>query len=88
MDCYVKCKHFSIAATLRELRLSGFLVHKDRQRIKVVYSSYSLCKKYNAISFKYPKVTNLSKYRVNFVRPFQHTEIDFTGHLWIQVEGE
>lgn len=88
MDCHVKCKHLGIAATLCKFRLSGFWVHKARQRIKAVISSCSLCKKYNAISFKYPKVTNLPKHRVNFVRPYLHNGIDFTGHLWIQVEGE
>ena len=59
-----------------------------RQRIKAVISSCSLCMKPNAISFKYPKVTNLPKYRVNCVRTFLSTKIDFTSHLWIQVEGE
>lgn len=88
MDCHVKCKHLGIAATLCKFRLSGFWVHKARQRIKAVISSCSLCKKYNAISFKFPKVTNLPQHRVNFVRPYLHTGIDFTGHLWIQVEGE
>ena len=89
MACYVKCKHLDIAATLCKLRLSGLGVHKTRQRIKAVISSYSLCKKYNAISLKeYPKVTNLLKHRVNFVRSFLHTGIDFTGHLRIQVEGD
>ena len=88
MDCRIKCKYFGIAGTLCKLRLSGFGVHQTRQRIKAVISSCSLCKKCNAISFKYPKITNLPKHRVNFVRPFLHTGIDFTGHLWIKVKGE
>ena len=27
------------------------------------------------------------KHRVNFIRPFIHTGVDFTGHLWIQTAG-
>ena len=34
-------------------------------------------------------MTNLPKHRINLVKPFQHTGVDFTGHLWIKnVEGE
>ena len=29
-------------------------------------------------------MTNLPKHRVNFVKPFQHTGVDFTGHLWVK----
>ena len=31
---------------------------------------------------------NLPKHRVNLVKPFQHTGVDFTGHLWVINEGE
>ena len=86
MDCDKICKHLGIAATLS--KLSGFWVHKSTQRIKPVISSCRLYKKYNTISFTYPKVTNLPKHRVNFVRPFLHIGTDFIGHLSIQVEGE
>ena len=88
MDCHVKCKHLDIAASLCKLRLSSVWVHEARQRIKAGISYCNLCRSYNAIFFKYPKVTNLPKHRVNFVRPFLHTGIDFTGHLRIQVEEE
>ena len=82
MDCHLKDKHLGIAATLCKLRLSGFWLNKARQAIKSVISSCILCKRYNVIYSKYPKVTNLPKHRVNFVKPFHHTGIDFTGHLW------
>ena len=67
MVCHLKYKHLGIAATRSKLRLSGFGINKARQAIKSVISSCSLCKRYNAIYFKYPKVTNLQKHRVNFV---------------------
>ena len=32
---------------------------------------------------------NLPKHRVSLVKPFQHTGVDFTGHLWVKnEEGE
>lgn len=40
------------------------------------------------MSVNYPKVTNLLKHRINFVRPLIHTEIDFIGHLWIEDGNE
>ena len=34
-------------------------------------------------------MTNLPRHRVNLVKPFQHTGVDFTGHLWVKnEEGE
>ena len=34
-------------------------------------------------------MTNLPKYRFSMVKPFQHTGVDFTGHLWVKnEEGE
>ena len=33
-------------------------------------------------------MTNLPKHRVNFIKPFQHTGVDFTGHLWVKNEHE
>ena len=75
MDCHVKWKYLCIAATLCKLRLSGFGVHKARQRIRTVISSRNLRRRHNAISFKYLKVTNLPKHKVNFVRSFLQTGI-------------
>ena len=36
------------------------------------------------MSYKYPKVTNLPKHRVNLIRPFIHIGVDFTGHLMVR----
>ena len=36
------------------------------------------------LTFKYPKVTNLPKHRVNLIKPFLHTGIDYTGHVWVK----
>ena len=36
------------------------------------------------MSYSYPKVTNLPKYRVNLIRPFIHIGVDFIGHLIVR----
>ena len=43
-----------------------------------------MCQKLNNLAFKYPKVTNLPKHRVNLIKPFLHTGIDYTGHVWVK----
>lgn len=44
--------------------------------------------KFNSIPFTYPKITNLSKHRVNLVRLFLHTRFDDTGHLWVHEQDQ
>ena len=86
LNSHQDCKHLGISATLNRLCLSGFWIFRARQSVKTVISSCNLCRKFNSISFRYPKVTNLPKHRVNLIRPFLHTGVDFTGHLWIRTE--
>ena len=83
-DCHVRCQHLGIGSTLTKLRMSGFWIPKARQAIKNVISSCTMCKRFNSLSFKYPKVTNLPKHRVNFIKPFQHTGIDYTGSIFVK----
>ena len=82
--CHNDCKHLGIAATLCKLRYSGFPC--ARQSINHYTDDCFVCRKYNALSFRYPRLTNLPKNRVNLIRPFLHIGVDFTGHLWIQTE--
>ena len=86
MDCHNKVKHLGMAATLTMLRKCGYWVTRARQAVKSVLSDCCTCRKYNSFSFKYPKLTNLPKHRVNFVRPYKHTGIDYTGHIWVDTE--
>ena len=83
-NCHRNCQHLGIGSTLNKVRLSGFWIPKIRQAIKNVISHCTLCKRFNNLSFKYPKVTNLPKHRVNFIKPFLHTGIDYTSHLWVK----
>ena len=85
-DCHLRCKHLGVQTTLNKVRLSGFWIPKARQSVKKVISKCFMCKKFNGLCFKYPKVTNLPKHRVNLVKPFRHTGVDYTGHIWVKSE--
>ena len=41
----------------------------------------------NSLSYKYPKMTDLPSHRVNLIRPFAQTGVDYTGHIIVK-EGE
>lgn len=81
-----KCKHLGIQSTISAVRMGGFWIPRMRQSIKRIISQCMTCRKFNALSFKYPKMTNLPKHRVNLVKPYNHTGVDFTGHLWVKDE--
>lgn len=84
VEYHKRCKHLGIQSTLNKIRLSGFWIPRARQAVKKVISRCVLCQKFNNLAFKYPKVTNLPKHRVNLVKPFLHTGIDYTGHVWVK----
>ena len=79
-----KVMHLGIQSTLNNIRLSGYWVPRPFQSIKGVISQCITCRKYNSLSFKYPKVTDLPKDRVNLVRPYVHTGIDYTGSITVK----
>ena len=79
-----KIKHLGLQSTLTAVRLGGFWIPRMRQSIKSIIKPCVTCQKINSLAFKYPKMTNLPKGRVNFVKPFLHTGIDFTGHLYVK----
>ena len=83
-DCHLKCQHLGIGSTLNKVRMSGFWIPRARQAVKNVLSSCFMCKKFNSLSFKYPKVTNLPKHRVNLVKPFKHVGLDYTGTIMVK----
>ena len=81
---HLEVKHLGIQATLNHLRLAGFWLVHPYQSVKNVIYPCLICKKFNALSYRYPKVTNLPKHRVNLVRPYLHVGVDFTGHIMIK----
>lgn len=41
----------------------------------------------NSLPFTYTKITDLPKHRVNMIKPFLPTEVNYTGSLWV-LSGE
>ena len=86
---HYRCKDLGLQTTLNNVRTGGFWILKMRQVIKSILSSCITCRKFNSLAFRYPRMMNLPKHRVNLVKPFLHTGVDFTGHLWVKnKEGE
>ena len=81
---HLKNKHLGIQTTLTAVRLAGFWIPKMRQAIKKILSDCVTCQKFNNLAFRYPKMTNLPKHRVNLVKPFKHTGVDYTGHVFVK----
>ena len=82
-----RCKHLGIQSTLNAVRMGGFWIPRMRQSVKKILSNCMVCIKFNSFSFRYPKMTNLPKHRVNLVKPFNHTGVDYTSHLWVKNES-
>ena len=70
------------------MRNHGFWLPKGRTVIKKLLNKCITCKKLNSFSFKYPKRTDYIGDRVNFVKPFLHTGIDYTGHFFVKMGDE
>ena len=83
MSIHNKIKHMGLGTTLTQIRLAGFWIPRARQAIKNVLSKCFICKRYNSLSFKYPKICNLPKSRVNLVKPFREVGIDYTSHIFL-----
>ena len=86
-DCHERCLHLGVGATLSKVRLEGFWIPRARQVIRKVLTPCFTCKRFNGLPFKYPKVTNLPKHRVNLVQPFKQVGIDFTGEIILTDEN-
>ena len=61
-DSHKKVRHLGLQATLNQIRLAGFWITKPFQTIKPILKDCVNCQKFNALCFRYPKVTNLPKY--------------------------
>ena len=53
--------------------------------VKAVLNNCILCKKINNLAFRYPKVPEFISDKVNFTRPFLHTGLDYTGHMFVKL---
>ena len=83
-----RCKHLGVGSTLMQLRENGFWLPSGRQAVKEIIKSCIFCEKMNAFSMAYPKLTNLPKERLELIKPYLHTAIDYTGHLFVFDENK
>ena len=58
-----------------------FDVQRQGSVKKNAISNCFVCKNFNSLAFKYPKVTNQPRTRVNLVIPYKEMGIDYTGHV-------
>ena len=83
-----KCKHLGAKTTLSLIRNSGYWIPHGRNKVKSLVSKCITCKKINACAFKYPKPRDLPASRVNFIRPYENTGLDYTGHIFLKLGNE
>ena len=69
-NCHARVKHLGIQAMLNKVRMTGYRIPQPRQSVKNAISSCEVCQRFNSLSFKYPKLTNLPKHRVNLVKAY------------------
>ena len=87
LNCHHKVQHLGVQPTLNRVRLDGFRLIQPFNAVKSVLKGCYICKRMNSLAFKYPKMTDLPAHRVNLIRPYAHTGVDYTGHVMIR-EGE
>ena len=84
LDAHSRIKHLGIQATLNKVRLNGFRLIKPYMSVRAAISPCITCKRFNALAYKYPKMTNLPEHRVNMVDVYGHCGIDYTGHFLVK----
>ena len=84
LDAHSRIKHLGIQATLNKVRLNGFRLIKPYMSVRTVISPCITCKRFNALAYKYPKMTNLPEHRVNMIDVYGHCGIDYTGHFLVK----
>ena len=84
LNAHSQVQHLGVQTTLNHIRNKGFWIPQARQAVKTVLSTCFLCKKYNALCYNYPKLTNLPRHQLTLIKPFYHVGVDFTSHIWIK----
>src|SRR5678816_4457313 len=77
-------KHLGIGTTLNYIRNQGVWIPKGRAAVRSVLLECITCKKYNALSYRYPRFTDIPRTHMNLIKPYQHTGIDFTSHIYVK----
>ena len=78
-------QHLSIQSTLNKVRLAGFRLIHPYQTVKSIIKPGMICKKFNTLSYNYPKMTDLPRDCVNLVRPYLIIGVDYTGFILVKV---
>ena len=58
-EAHINVRHLGISSTLTKVRMAGYWIPKSRQAVKNVISPCLMCKRFNSLSFRYPKITKL-----------------------------
>ena len=83
-NCHHKVQHLGVQPTLNRVRMDGFRLIRPFSAVRGVLRGCFICRKMNSLSFKYPKMTDLPAHRVNLIRPYAQTGIDYTGHIMVR----
>ena len=84
--CHGKVQPIGTGTTLNYLREQGVWIPRGLIAVKVEINNCIICKKYNALAYKYPKVVDMSKHQMTSVKPFNHVGVNYTGHFWVNDE--
>ena len=88
LDLHERCRHLGVGTTLAAVRNAGYWIPKGRQCVRNNLLSCVICRKINALSFKYPRPHDYPSERVNFNRVYQHAGVDFTAHVFVKYRDE
>ena len=85
-SAHVKLFHSGTNSTLTAIRQT-FWIPKARQRIKSLLRTCTTCKRRSGKPYPVPDPPPLPKMRMRDVVPFTVTGVDFTGALYVQMNG-
>ena len=84
---HVKLYHSGVGSTVTALRQS-YWIPTARQYVKSLLRRCVVCRKYSGKPYVAPDPAPLPKVRMQDVRPFSVTGVDFTGALYVHHGGE
>ena len=78
--CHAKVQHMGTDTTLNHLQEQGVWIPRGLTAVKAEINNCTICKKYNALAYKYPKVVDMSKHQMNLVKPFNHVGVNYKDY--------
>ena len=84
--CHAKAQHIRTGTTLNYLQEQGVWIPRGLTAVKAEINNCTICKKYNALAYKYHKVADISKHQMNLVKPFNRVQVDYTGPFGVKDE--